>query len=138
MMSARIKLAGVGVASLFAVALATSSHAATKDGEHYHVDYSVSAGCAVGKTCTVTYTVTGKGGFHVNTEFPTTAKAYKSGGTAVTEVVGTPTAQVSKEKGVVTAQVKILAATTVAATAKFAVCSDDMKQCEPNAVDLSM
>ncbi len=126
------------MASLFAVALATSSHAATKDGEHYHVDYSISAGCAVGKTCTVTYTVTGKGGFHVNTEFPTTAKAYKAAGTAVTEVVGTPTAQVSKEKGVVTAQVKILAATTVAATAKFAVCSDDMKQCEPNAVDLSM
>ena len=140
MMSARIKLAGVAMASLFAVALATPSHAAAKDGEHYHVDYTVSAGCKVGATCTVTYTVTGKGGFHVNTEFPTTAKAFKTGTppTAVTEIVGTPTAQVTKEKGVVTAQVKILAATTVAATAKFAVCSDDMKQCEPNAVDLSM
>ena len=136
MMSTRIKLAGVAVTSLFAVALATPSDAATKDGEHYHIDYTVSAGCAPTKTCTVTYTVTGKGGFHVNTEFPTTTKAY--GKPPVSEIVGTPTATVTKEKGVVTAQVKILSATTVAAVAKFAVCSDDMKQCEPNAVDLSM
>jgi hypothetical protein len=134
----RTKLAGVGLASLFAVALATSSHAATKDGDHYHVDYTISSGCKVGVTCTVTYTVTGKGGFHVNTEFPTTTMAYKKGDTAVSQVVGNPTATVTKEKGVVVAQVKILADTSVAATAKFAVCSDDMKQCEPNAVDLSM
>lgn len=138
MMSARIKLAGVGLASLFAVALATSSHAASKDGEHYHVDYTISAGCKTGVTCTVSYTVTGRGGFHVNTEFPTGIKPAKKGDAAVSQIVGTPTSTVTKEKGVVSAQVKILADTSVAATAKFAVCSDDMKQCEPNSVDLTM
>lgn len=134
-----MKLAAVGLASMFAAALASPSDAATKDGEHFHLEYTVSAGCAVGSVCTVTYTVTGKGGFHVNTEFPTTAKAIKTKeGTALTEAVGAPTAQVSKDKGVVTAKFKVLSATPTVATAKFAVCSDDMKQCEPNSIDMAL
>ncbi len=136
MMSPRMKLVGVGFAVAFGMAISAPGDASalTKDGDHYHLDGSLAAGCKAGAECTVTIKINGKAGFHVNTEFPTTFKVAKSDAFAL---VGAPTANVTEGGGTVTAKVKVSSGNAINGTAKFAVCSDDKKQCEPNNVDLA-
>jgi hypothetical protein len=138
MMSARMKFFGVGLAVAFATAIAAPSdagQAVSKDGDHYHLDASVDAGCKVGAECTVTMKVVGKNSFHVNVEFPTTFKVAKSD---AYEIVGAPVANVTEASGTVTAKVKLKTGNSINGTAKFAVCSNDKKQCEPNNVDVTV
>jgi hypothetical protein len=135
-----MKLVGVGFAVAFGFALSAPSDASahTKEGDHFHLEGVLAPGCKVGSECTVTIKINGKGGFHVNTEFPTTFKLAKQDESApALKMVGAPTANVTEGGGTVVAKVKVNSGNSINGTAKFAVCSDDKKQCEPNNVDLA-
>jgi hypothetical protein len=139
-MKSRMKLVGGLSAVAFGLALSAPGDASalSKDGDHYHLDGAVAPGCKAGVECTVTIKINGKGGFHVNTEFPTTFKLAKQDDKApALTMVGSPTANVTEGGGTVVAKVKVNSGNAINGTAKFAVCSDDKKQCEPNNVDFA-